>query len=53
MPLEEFVTGTIAVLGTDANEIMVPRAEILRGQAGPHKFAFVHSFNEELEKVPA
>jgi uncharacterized oxidoreductase len=53
MPLEEFITGTIEALGKDANEIMVPRAEFLRGQAGPHESAFVHSFNEELEKVPA
>ena len=51
MPLKEFITGTMDALGTDANEIMVPRAEFLRGQAGPHESAFVHSFNEELEKV--
>jgi uncharacterized oxidoreductase len=53
MPLEEFITGTIDALGTDANEIMVPRAEFLRGQAGPHEATFVHSFNEDLEKVTA
>ena len=53
MPLEEFITGTIEALSTDANEIMVPRAEFLRGQAGPHESAFVHSFNEDLEKVAA
>ena len=29
------------------------RTELLRGQAGPHEAAFVHSFNEDLEKVPA
>jgi len=51
MPLKEFITGTMDALGTDANEIMVPRAEFLRGQAGPHESAFVHSFNEELDKV--
>jgi uncharacterized oxidoreductase len=53
MPLEEFINGTIDALGTDANEIMVPRAEFLRGQAGPLESVFVHSFNEDLEKAPA
>jgi uncharacterized oxidoreductase len=36
-------------LSTDANEIMVPRAKFLRGQAGPDEAAFVTSFNEQLE----
>jgi uncharacterized oxidoreductase len=51
MPLDEFITGTIGILETDANEILVPKAEFLRGQAGPRESAFVHSFNEDLEKV--
>jgi uncharacterized oxidoreductase len=52
MPLEEFISGTIHALETDANEIMVPRAEFLRGKAGPDETAFVNAFNEELETVP-
>jgi uncharacterized oxidoreductase len=53
MPLEEFIAGTIGALATDANEIMVPGAEFLRRQAGANEFTFVHSFNEDLEKVLA
>jgi uncharacterized oxidoreductase len=51
MPLDEFITGTMGILATNAEEIMVPRAEFLRGKAGPHEATFVHSFNEELENV--
>lgn len=40
-------------LATDADEIMVPRAEFLRGQAGPNEAAFVRSFDEELENATA
>jgi uncharacterized oxidoreductase len=53
MPLEEFISSTTHALETDANEIMVPRAEFLRSKAGPDEAAFVNSFNEELETVPA
>ena len=52
IPLEEFIDGTIYALGTDSDEIMVPRAEFLRSQVGPNESAFVHSFNEQLEPVP-
>ena len=53
MPLDEFIHGTMCALATDLDEIMVPRAEFLRGQAGPNEAAFVRSFNEELEQTPA
>jgi uncharacterized oxidoreductase len=53
MPLDEFINGTMRALATDVDEIMVPRAEFLRGQAGPNEAAFVRSFNEELENVAA
>jgi uncharacterized oxidoreductase len=53
MPLDEFISGTMSALATDADEIMVPRAEFLRGQAGPNEAAFVRSFNQELERSPA
>jgi uncharacterized oxidoreductase len=53
MPLDEFIDETMSVLATDADEIMVPRAEFLRGQAGPNEAAFVLSFNEGLEQPPA
>jgi uncharacterized oxidoreductase len=51
MPLDEFISGTMRALATDVDEIMVPRAEFLRGQSGPNEAAFVRSFNEELENV--
>ena len=51
MPLDEFISGTMLALASDADEIMVPRAEFLRGQAGASEAAFVRSFNEELESV--
>jgi uncharacterized oxidoreductase len=50
MPLDEFIEGTMLTLSTDADEIMVPRAQFLRSQAGPNEAAFVRSFNEELEQ---
>ncbi|RXH58187.1 SDR family oxidoreductase [Granulicella sibirica] len=49
MPLHEFLEGTLDVLATEANEIMVPRARFLRGQVGLEESAFVTSFNEQLE----
>jgi uncharacterized oxidoreductase len=53
MPLDEFMKGTMDALGTGANEIMVPRAKFLRGQAGPDEAAFITSFNEQLENPQA
>lgn len=53
MPLNEFIAGTMGALATGADEIMVPKAQFLRGQAGPNEAAFVWSFNEELEQTLA
>jgi uncharacterized oxidoreductase len=50
MPLDKFIRGTMHALASDADEIMVPRAVIVRGQAGPDEALFVRSFNEDLEK---
>jgi uncharacterized oxidoreductase len=49
MPLDEFLSGTMEALASDANEIMVPHAKFLRDQAGPNEASFVSSFNEQLE----
>ena len=49
MPLDEFITGTMEALATEASEIMVPRAKFLREQAGVTEEVFVTSFNEQLE----
>ncbi len=53
MPLDEFISGTMQAMAQHANEIMVPRAAFLRGQAGPDEAAFIRSFNEEQEAVQA
>lgn len=53
MPLDEFLQGTMDALATDADEILVPHARFLRGQAGPAEAKFVTSFNEQLETPQA
>ena len=53
MPLDEFLRGTMEALGTDAEEIMMPRAKFLRDQVGPDEAAFVIPFNEQLEDLSA
>jgi len=46
MPLKEFIDETIKVLGTDAQEILVERAKLLRNNPGPNEGAFVTQFND-------
>jgi uncharacterized oxidoreductase len=46
MPLREFIDETIKVLGTDAEEILVERAKLLRNNPGPNEGAFVTQFND-------
>ena len=46
MPLKEFIDETIKVLGTDAEEILVERAKLLRNNPGPNEAAFVTQFND-------
>ena len=48
MPLKEFIDETIAVLGTDAEEILVERAKPLRNNPGPNESAFVTQFNDMM-----
>jgi uncharacterized oxidoreductase len=48
MPLQEFIDETIAVLATDATEILVERAKPMRGNPGPDEFVFVNEFNNVL-----
>src|SRR5882724_9382086 len=45
MPLAEFIGETMRVLGTDAEEVLVERAKLLRNNAGPHGAAFVSQSN--------
>ncbi len=48
MPLDQFITETMQVLGTDADEILVEAAKPLRANPGPAEHALVNSFNEYL-----
>jgi uncharacterized oxidoreductase len=45
MPLKPFIEQTMAALATDADEILVERAQALRANPGPGEMAFVTEFN--------
>ncbi len=46
MPLGDFITETMAILGTDADEVVVERGRALRNNAGPNEGPFVTQFND-------
>jgi uncharacterized oxidoreductase len=48
MPLDQFIAEAIAVLGSDANEIVVAGAKPMRDNAGPAEHAFVDAFNAHM-----
>src|ERR1700674_1830753 len=48
MPLKEFIEGTIRVLGTDADEILVEEAKPFRNNPGPNESALVTQFNDMM-----
>jgi uncharacterized oxidoreductase len=48
MPLAPFIAETIKVLGTDAEEILVEQAMMLRNNPGPSEGAFVKQFNDMM-----
>jgi uncharacterized oxidoreductase len=52
MPLADFITDTVAILGTDAEEILVERARTLRNNAGPSEGPFVTQFNDMMTSGP-
>ena len=45
MPLDQFIAETMAVLGTDADEILVEAAKAFRSNVGPNEHDLVNSFN--------
>src|SRR5882724_5392103 len=47
MPLDEFITETMQVLATDADEILVENAKAFRGNPGPNEHALVNGFNQQ------
>jgi len=48
MPLAEFISETIKVIGTGAQEVLVERAKPLRNNVGPNEDAFVTQFNDMM-----
>jgi uncharacterized oxidoreductase len=48
MPLKDFIEGTVKLLGTDANEILVEQAKAFRNNPGPNESALVTQFNDEM-----
>lgn len=48
MPLAEFITETMAILGTDAEEVVVERGRQVRNNAGPNEGPFVTQFNDMM-----
>ncbi len=53
MPLEQFIEETIAVLRTDADEILVDAAKPLRANAGPNEHGLVNGFNAQMTAISA
>jgi uncharacterized oxidoreductase len=51
MPLDRFISETLEVLGTDADEILVEGAKSLRANPGPDEHALVNGFNEQMLKL--
>ena len=50
MPLKDYIAETIALLGTDADEVLVERVLPLRSNAGPNEGAFVNQFNDMMKR---
>ncbi len=48
MPLAEFISETIRIMGTGAQEVLVERAKPLRNNVGPNEAAFVTQFNDTM-----
>ena len=47
MPLDQFIAQTMAMLGTDADEIVIDAAQQFRSNVGPNEHGFVNGFNEQ------
>jgi uncharacterized oxidoreductase len=47
MPLDQFITETMTLLRTDADEIIVENAKTFRNNAGPNEHGLVEGFNQQ------
>jgi uncharacterized oxidoreductase len=48
MPLDEYIAETMKILATDADEVVVARAEMFRKNPGPNEHALVNGFNDQM-----
>ena len=48
MPLDQFISETIRALETDADEIVIEAAKLLRGNPGPGEHSLVNAFNTRM-----
>ncbi|RUN78309.1 SDR family NAD(P)-dependent oxidoreductase [Sphingomonas sp. TF3] len=48
MPLADFIAGTMEQLATDAEEIVVGDAKVLRDNPGPNEHGLVNGFNAQM-----
>ena len=51
MPLDQFIAEAIAILGTDADEIVIDAAKPLRANVGPNEHGLVAGFNKQMLAV--
>lgn len=51
MPLDAFIDETIAILGTDSNEVLVEGAKLFRGNPGPSEHDLVNGFNAQMVEL--
>ena len=51
MPLEQFIEETIAVLGTDADEILIDAPKPLRANVGPNEHGVVNGLNAQMMTI--
>ncbi|WP_448956574.1 SDR family oxidoreductase [Labrys neptuniae] len=51
MPLDAFIAETMAVLGTDVDEVLVEAAKTFRANVGPDEHALVNGFNEHASAL--
>src|ERR1700676_4660837 len=51
MPLGQFIEQTIAVLGTDSDEILIDAARPLRANVGPNEHGLVNGFNAQMMAI--
>jgi uncharacterized oxidoreductase len=51
MPLDPFISETLVVLGTDADEILVEAAKPMRANPGPNEHGLVNGFNAQMTEI--